>query len=91
MASEPGLLCLDETRATSRQRSHKCETALMANLRLLIYSALIILLVWSLHPSLMSAYYGANPPPHIARMLERQSETGNQLALMFFKVFTWAN
>ena len=49
--------------------------ALMATFRYLIAAALIILVLRSTFPLLMSAYYGGNPPPHIAHMLDRQSES----------------
>ncbi|MBT1514363.1 hypothetical protein KIP88_28125 [Bradyrhizobium sp. SRL28] len=64
------------------------QSALMAQfLKTALILGFIALMVWTILPPLMSAYYGGNPPPHLARILDRQSETLHKAALKFFTLF----
>jgi len=56
-------------------------------LRTVIILCFIALMVWTLLPPAMSAYYGGDPPPHLARILDRQSETLHDSALKVFTFF----
>jgi hypothetical protein len=57
------------------------------NLKSVVIAATFLLTLFFVTPIGVSLYYGGDPPPFIARMLERNNETFNQVALKFFSMF----
>ena len=59
----------------------------MANFKSAVFAATFLLTIFFFTPIVVSIYYGGDPPPFIGRMLERNNETFNQVALKFFSIF----
>lgn len=59
----------------------------MATFRTVVLAATFLLSLLFIAPIGVGIYYGGDPPPFIARMLERNNETFNQVALKFFSIF----
>jgi hypothetical protein len=60
-----------------------------SNFKSLIVVAGVFLTVYGIFPVAVSAWYGGNPPPHIARILDKEADTFAEVSLMFFRVFPW--
>jgi len=56
-------------------------------IRLFVYLASGFLFVFGALPVAVSAAYGGNPPPHIARLLDRQMEVFATVAPIIFAPF----
>ena len=60
---------------------------MFAPLRYLAWVAAAFLFVFGIFPVAVSAMYGGNPPPHIARLLDKQMEAFNAVAPIIFAPF----
>ena len=49
--------------------------------------AVVFLIFFSVFPVVVSAAYGGNPPPHIARLLDKQMEVFATVAPVIFAPF----
>jgi hypothetical protein len=58
-----------------------------SNCKLLIVVAGLFLTVFGIFPVAVSAMYGGNPPPHIARLLDKQMEAFTTVAPIVFAPF----
>ena len=60
---------------------------MFAPLKYLTAIAAVFLTLYGVFPVLVSAMYGGNPPPHIARLLDKQMEVFATVAPMIFAPF----
>ncbi|RXH41305.1 hypothetical protein [Bradyrhizobium zhanjiangense] len=64
---------------------------MFAPLKYLVLIAGTFLLVFGILPIGVSAVYGGNPPPHLARLLDKQMDTFSTAAILFFRALTRSN
>jgi hypothetical protein len=62
---------------------------MLAHLKYTLVIVAMVFLLTGPFPILMSAWYGGNPPPHIAQLLNKTNETFDKVATMFFRIFPW--
>lgn len=60
---------------------------MFAPLKYLTAVAAVFLVLYGIFPVIVSAAYGGNPPPHIARLLDKQMEVFATVAPMIFAPF----
>ncbi len=56
-------------------------------IKLFVYLASGFIFLFGFGPALVSAMYGGNPPPHIARLLDRQMDVFATVAPIIFAPF----
>jgi hypothetical protein len=56
-------------------------------IRYLTFTAMAFLFIFGTLPVAVSAFYGGNPPPHIARLLDKQMEVFATVAPIIFAPF----